>query len=88
MIVSRLFDSSLVLALGAAALVLLALWWRTRDRRAQRALTVAGEVRLHPALVSRFGKRCTTILDEAKQLQQEGDYQPANVKADTLPAFA
>jgi uncharacterized protein (DUF2235 family) len=53
-----------------------------------RPLTVAGEVRLHPSLVSRFGKRCTTILDEAKHQQQEGDYKPANVKADTLPAFA
>lgn len=53
-----------------------------------QTLTVAGEVRLHPALVGRFGKRCTTILDEAKHLQQEGDYRPDNVKADTLPAFA
>ena len=51
-------------------------------------LTVAGEVRLHPSLVGRFGKRCTTILDEAKHQQQEGDYRPGNVKADTLPAFA
>jgi uncharacterized protein (DUF2235 family) len=53
-----------------------------------RPLTVAGEVRLHPSLVGRFGKRCTTILDEGKHQQQEGDYLPANVKADTLPAFA
>jgi uncharacterized protein (DUF2235 family) len=53
-----------------------------------QTLTVAGEVRLHPALVGRLGKRCTTILDEAKHLQQEGDYRPGNVKADTLPAFA
>ena len=51
-------------------------------------LTVAGEVRLHPALVSRFGRRCVTILDEARHLQQEGPYQPANVNAGTLPAFA
>jgi uncharacterized protein (DUF2235 family) len=51
-------------------------------------LTAAGEVRLHPSLVSRFGKRCTTILSEAKNLRQEGDYQPPNVKADTLPPFA
>jgi uncharacterized protein (DUF2235 family) len=53
-----------------------------------RALTVAGEVRLHPSLASRFGKRCVTILDEARHQQQEGVYQPANVKVDTLPAFA
>jgi uncharacterized protein (DUF2235 family) len=51
-------------------------------------LTAAGEVRLHPLLVGRFGKRCTTILDEAKDLRQEGPYQPGNVKGDTLPAFS
>ena len=56
--------------------------------RPARPSTSRREVRLHPALVSRFGKRCTTILDEGKQQQQEGDYQPGNVKADTLPAFA
>ena len=51
------------------------------------ALRAAGEVRLHPSLVSRFGKRCTTILSETEDLRQEGDYQPPNVKADTLPPF-
>ena len=51
------------------------------------ALLAAGEVRLHPSLVSRFGKRCTTILSEAKNLRQEGDYLPPNVHADTLPMF-
>jgi uncharacterized protein (DUF2235 family) len=53
-----------------------------------QTLHVAEEVRLHPVLVSRFGKRCVTILDEDKRQQEEGDYQPGNVKADTLPAFA
>ena len=53
-----------------------------------RPLTVAGEVRLHPALAGRFGKRCTTILDEAENRRQQGEYRPANVKADTLPVFA
>ena len=52
-----------------------------------QALTAAGEVRLHPSLVDRFGKRSITILDEARDLQEEGSYQPRNVKADTLPAF-
>ncbi len=52
------------------------------------ALTAAGEVRLHPSLVGRFGQRCTTILSEAKNLRQEGEYRPPNVKADTLPPFA
>jgi uncharacterized protein (DUF2235 family) len=51
------------------------------------ALLAAGEVRLHPSLMSRFGKRCTTILSEAKNLRQEGDYLPPNVQADTLPMF-
>jgi uncharacterized protein (DUF2235 family) len=51
-------------------------------------LNVAEEVRLHPVLASRFGKRCITILDEGKHQQQEGEYQPGNVKADTLPVFA
>ena len=51
------------------------------------ALLAAGEVRLHPSLVSRFGKRCTTILNEAKNIRHEGDYLPPNVQADTLPIF-
>jgi uncharacterized protein (DUF2235 family) len=51
-------------------------------------LTVAPQVLLHPSLASRFGKRCTTILNEGKNLRQEGDYAPGNVKADTLPVFA
>ncbi len=53
-----------------------------------RALTVAGDVRLHPSLVSRFGKRCTTILDEAENLREEREYRPTNVRADTLPVLA
>lgn len=48
-------------------------------------LTAAGEVRLHPSLVNRLGQRCTTILSEARNLRQESDYRPPNVKADTLP---
>jgi uncharacterized protein (DUF2235 family) len=51
-------------------------------------LTVAGAVRLHPLLAGRFGKRCTTILDEAENRRQEGEYRPATVRADTLPVFA
>lgn len=51
-------------------------------------VSVAGEVRLHPLLVNRFGKRCTTILHEAENRRQDGEYRPANVKADTLPVFA
>jgi hypothetical protein len=49
------------------------------------ALTAAGEVRLHPSLVHRLGRRCTTILSEAKNLRREADYRPSNVNADTLP---
>jgi uncharacterized protein (DUF2235 family) len=52
------------------------------------ALVAAGEVRLHPCLVNRFGQRCVTILDEKKDLRREGEYRPDNVKADTLPVFA
>jgi uncharacterized protein (DUF2235 family) len=51
-------------------------------------LRVAPKVLLHPSLVSRIGKRCTTILDEKEDRRQEGDYVPANVKADTLPVFS
>jgi uncharacterized protein (DUF2235 family) len=51
-------------------------------------LRVAPKVMLHPCLVSRIGKRCTTILDEKEDRRQVGDYVPANVKADTLPVFA
>ena len=51
-------------------------------------VNVAGEVRLHPSLVGRFGKRCVTILDAGKNLRREGDYAPKNVKADSLPVFA
>ena len=51
-------------------------------------LAVAPKVMLHPCLVSRLGKRCTTILDEKAARVQEGDYVPVNVKADTLPVFA
>jgi len=51
-------------------------------------LTVAVRVCLHPSVVSRLGQRCVTIVDEGKNLRREGEYQPANVKADTLPLFA
>src|SRR5262245_16949625 len=50
-------------------------------------LIVAPKVMLHPSLVRRLGKRCTTILDEKADRRQEGEYRPGNVKADTLPAF-
>jgi uncharacterized protein (DUF2235 family) len=50
------------------------------------SLKAAGEVRLHPALVGRFGKTIT-ILDEGKNVRQEAEYKPGNVKADTLPVF-
>ncbi len=53
-----------------------------------QTLTVATKVCLHSSLVGRFGKRCTTILNEAQNVRQEGDYQPGNVKADTLPVFS
>ena len=53
-----------------------------------QTLTAAGEVRLHPSLAGRFGKRCTTILDEERNLRQDAPYQPGNVKGDTLPLFA
>ncbi len=46
---------------------------------AGQTIHVAPEVRLHPVLVSRFGKRCVTILDEGKPQQQ----QP---RASTSPA--
>jgi hypothetical protein len=51
-------------------------------------LRVAPKVLLHPSLLSRIGKRCTTILDEKGDRRLDGDYVPANVKADTLPVFA
>jgi uncharacterized protein (DUF2235 family) len=51
-------------------------------------LTVATRVCLHPSLIGRIGKRCVTILDEKENVRREGEYLPANVKADTLPAFA
>src|SRR5262245_12634832 len=50
-------------------------------------LTVAVKVMLHPCLVNRLGKRCTTILDEDTDRRQQGEYSPGNVKADTLPVF-
>jgi hypothetical protein len=52
-----------------------------------QTLSVAGEVRLHPCLQRRFGEKCVTILDEGKNLRTEGIYQPANVRAHTLPIF-
>lgn len=53
-----------------------------------QTLTVATRVCLHSSLVGRFGKRCTTILNEGQNVRQEGDYQPGNVRADTLPVFS
>ena len=53
-----------------------------------QTLNVATRVCLHASLVNRFGQRCTTILNEAQNVRQEGDYQPGNVKADTLPVFS
>jgi len=53
-----------------------------------QTLTVATRVCLHSSLVGRFGKRCTTILNEGQNLRQESDYQPGNVRADTLPVFS
>jgi uncharacterized protein (DUF2235 family) len=50
-------------------------------------LMVTERVLLHRSLVDRLGKRCTTILDEGTGARQEGEYVPANVKADTLPIF-
>ena len=52
------------------------------------ALLAAGEVCLHPSLLGRLGKRCTTILDEADNRRREGEYLPSNVKPDALPPFA
>lgn len=51
-------------------------------------LTVAVKVCLHPSLVGRLGRRCVTIVNEAKNERHESDYLPVNVKADTLPVFA
>jgi uncharacterized protein (DUF2235 family) len=51
-------------------------------------LTVATQVMLHPSLVGRLGKHCTTILDEAPDRREQGEYRPGNVQADTLPVFA
>src|SRR5918996_1047636 len=58
----------------------------TRGPRGE-TLTVATKVCLHPSLVGRLGKRCVTILNEGQNLRREGEYLPANVKADTLPVF-
>ncbi len=54
---------------------------------AGREQTVAGDVRLHPSLVRRFGQRVTTILDEVKGTRREGNYQPENVRAGVLPGY-
>jgi len=51
------------------------------------ALTVATRVCLHRSLVTRFGQRCTTIMNEAENLRRDGEYKPGNVSADTLPVF-
>lgn len=53
-----------------------------------QTLTVATRVCLHSSLVGRFGKRCVTILDEGQNVRHEGEYQPGNVKADTLSVFS
>ena len=49
---------------------------------------MATKVMLHPSLVGRLGKHCTTILDEAPDRRAQGEYRPDNVKADTLQVFA
>jgi hypothetical protein len=49
---------------------------------------IAGDVRLHPSLVRRFGQRVTTILDEHTGARRERQYQPVNVRADTLPYWS
>ena len=51
-------------------------------------LAAAGDVRLHPSLIGRFGQRCTTIVDEAKGVRQEAVYAPGNVRPDTLPSLS
>jgi uncharacterized protein (DUF2235 family) len=51
------------------------------------ALTVATRVCLHPSLVNRIGKRCTTITNQKQDLHREGDYLPLNVKPGVLPLF-
>jgi len=51
-------------------------------------LTVATQVMLHPSLVDRLGKHCTTILDEAPDRREQGEYRPGNVQAVALPVFA
>ena len=52
-----------------------------------QAQAIAGDVRLHPSLVRRFGQRVTTILDERKGARREGEYLPVNVRAGTLPTY-
>src|SRR5262245_11517767 len=52
-----------------------------------QTLTAAGEVRLHPSVVDRLGKSCTTILAESPDRRSTGSYAPANVKASSLPLF-
>lgn len=49
----------------------------------------AGEVRLHPSLVSRFGQTCAT-LDESVMpaASTSAVYAPVNVTPETLPLFA
>ena len=53
-----------------------------------QSLKVAGEVRLHPSVVDRLEKSCTTILAESPDRRSSGPYAPANVKVSSLPLFA
>lgn len=50
-------------------------------------LTVLGEARLHPAVLTRIGQPCVTILDEERGTEREGEYRPLNVTANNLPPF-
>jgi hypothetical protein len=52
-----------------------------------QTIQVAGDVRLHPALVGRLGQPVTVILNEGDGTQVEQEYRPPNVTATTLPTF-
>lgn len=52
-----------------------------------QTVPVAGDVRLHPALVGRLGQHVTIILDEDEGKQVEQEYRPPNITATTLPTF-
>jgi uncharacterized protein (DUF2235 family) len=54
---------------------------------AAQTLQVAGEVRFHPLLAERFGKRVDVILDEHKETRQIQEYSPLNASSGLLPLF-